>query len=80
MRRSEIICNDAFLVSGMELDDLKERLGIAILFPGTPLFRRRSVQKMPDEAFWRQFAVSGLGVEEFPNGVDCGRIASFPFI
>ena len=27
---SEIICNDAFLVSGMELDDLKERLGIAI--------------------------------------------------
>ena len=27
---SEIICNDAFLVSGVELEDLKERLGIAI--------------------------------------------------
>ncbi len=26
---SELICNEAFYMSGMDLDDLKDRLGIA---------------------------------------------------
>ena len=32
---AEIICNDAFFMSGMDIEDLKERLGICI-FPWIP--------------------------------------------
>ena len=65
---SEIICNDAFLVSGMELGDLKERLGITIYSLEPHYFDDDLCRK----CLMKHFSVnslSGLGVEEFPNGV-----------
>ena len=35
---SEIVCNDAFLVSGMDLEDLKGRLRNFHFLAGGPLF------------------------------------------
>ncbi|WP_320919171.1 DNA mismatch repair protein MutS [Eisenbergiella porci] len=65
---SEIICNDAFLVSGMELDDLKERLGIAIYSLEPHYFDDDLCRKWLMKHFGVN-SLSGLGVEEFPNGV-----------
>ena len=65
---SEIICNDAFLVSGMELDDLKERLGIAIYSLEPHYFDDDLCRKCLMKHFGVN-SLSGLGVEEFPNGV-----------
>lgn len=65
---SEIICNDAFLVSGMELDDLKERLGIAIYSLEPHYFDDDLCRKCLMKHFCVN-SLSGLGVEEFPNGV-----------
>ena len=65
---SEIICNDAFLVSGMELDDWKERLGIAIYSLEPHYFDDDLCRKCLMKHFGVN-SLSGLGVEEFPNGV-----------
>lgn len=68
---SEIICNESFYMSGMNLDDLKERLGIAIYSLDSWYF---------DDALCRQTlmdhfkvkALDGLGLADY----DCGVIAS----
>ena len=68
---SEIICNEAFYMSGIDLDDMKGRLGITIYSLDTWYF---------DDAVCRQkllehFKVSsfaGLGLE----GYDCGIISA----
>ena len=64
---SEIICNDAFLVSGMDIADLRGRLHIAVSAIEAHYF---------DDAVWERcladhFKVStlkGLGLEDFPVG------------
>ncbi|EGB92220.1 DNA mismatch repair protein MutS [Clostridium sp. D5] len=68
---SEIICNESFYMSGMDLDDLRNRLGIAIYSLDAWYF---------DDAICRQkllehFHVSsfaGLGLEDY----DCGIISA----
>lgn len=64
----EIICNDAFLVSGMDLEELKERFLITI-FPLEPhMFDDEGCKR----AMMEQFHVNsliGLGVEDFPVGL-----------
>ena len=74
---SEIICNDAFLVSGMELDDLKERLGIAIYSLEPHYFDDDLCRKCLMKHFGVN-SLSGLGVEEFPNGmIAAGSLLSY---
>ena len=65
---SEIICNDAFLVSGVDFEDLKERLGIAIYSLEPHYFDDDLCRKCLLKHFGVN-SLSGLGVDEFPNGV-----------
>lgn len=64
---SEIVCNDAFLVSGMDIPDLKGRLGITVYALEPHLFDDDGCR----ECLKRHFQVktlTGLGVEDFPTG------------
>ncbi len=65
---SEIICNDAFLVSGVDTDDLKNRLGITIYALDAVYFDEINCRKCLQKHF-RVGALSGLGLEDFPNGI-----------
>ncbi len=65
---SEIICNDAFLMSGIDLDDLKGRLHVCINQLEPWYFDDDACKK----ALMKQFQVrtlSGLGIDDFPNGI-----------
>ena len=67
-RPSEIVCNDAFFMSGADLDDLKNRLQITIY----PLENHFFDEELCQRCLKRHFGVSsleGLGIAEFPNGV-----------
>ena len=48
---SELICNEAFYMSGMDLDDLKDRLGIAIYSLDSWYFDDEGCQPGPAGAF-----------------------------
>ncbi len=65
---SEIICNDAFLVSGMDLEDLKGRLHISVNVLEAHLFDDDGCRKVLQRHF-KVNTLAGLGVEEFPNGL-----------
>ena len=65
---SEIICNDAFLVSGMDVTDLRGRLHISVNALESHFFDDEGCKK----ALMNHFKVNtliGLGVEEFPTGM-----------
>ena len=65
---SELICNDAFLMSGADLEDLKSRLGIAVYSLDPHYFDDDLCRK----CLMRHFRVSsliGLGVESFSSGL-----------
>ena len=65
---SEIICNDAFLVSGVDVDDLRGRLHISLNVLDAHLFDDDGCRKV----LMRHFKVNtliGLGVEDFPVGM-----------
>lgn len=68
---SEIICNEAFLVSGLDLDDLHHRLGIAVY----PLDAWYFDDEMAKQTLLEHFHAanpSGLGLEDY----DCGITAA----
>ena len=65
---SEIICNDAFLVSGIDIEDLKNRLGIAVY----PLEAHYFDEDRCRKALLKHFHVTtlqGMGIEDFPAGL-----------
>lgn len=65
---SEIICNDAFMMSGLDIEDLRERLKITIY----PLEAHYFDEDLCRKCLQKHFHVStltGLGVEEFPSGL-----------
>ena len=68
---SELICNEAFYMSGMDLDDLKDRLGIAIYSLDSWYFDDEGCQRALREHF-QVSNMDALGV----GGYDCGVIAS----
>nr|WP_297708383.1 DNA mismatch repair protein MutS [uncultured Butyrivibrio sp.] len=64
---SEIICNEAFNVSGADIDDIKNRLQVFV----NPLDARYFDEDSSKKLLMKQFKVSsliGLGIEDFPNG------------
>nr|WP_330367156.1 DNA mismatch repair protein MutS [Butyrivibrio fibrisolvens] len=64
---SEIICNEAFVMSGVSLEDLKSRMGITIY----PLDARYFDEDAGHKAIMKQFHVSsliGLGIDDFKVG------------
>lgn len=68
---SEIICNEAFYMSGMNLDDLKNRLGITIYSLDAWYFDDALCRKTLMEHFQVK-SLQGLGLEVY----DCGMIAA----
>ena len=65
---SEIICNDSFVVSGIDLEDLRERLNIAVSALDNWYFDEDGCKR----ALQEHFAVStlaGLGLEDYSIGV-----------
>lgn len=65
---SEIICNEAFLVSGADIEDLRGRLHISVNTLESHFFDDESCRRN----LMRHFKVktlAGLGLEDFPNGM-----------
>ncbi len=65
---TEIICNDALLVSGLDIDDLKFRLGITVYSLDAHYFDDDACKKCLMRHFHVQ-VLTGLGVEDFPVGM-----------
>lgn len=74
---SELICNDAFLVSGLDITDLRTRLSIAISAIDPHFFDDDGCHK----CIMRHFGVKsliGLGLEDFPVGtISCGALFQY---
>ncbi len=65
---SEIICNESFSVSGVDMEDLRNRMQIFV----NPLESRYFDEDSSKKLLMKHFKVSsliGLGVDDFPNGV-----------
>ncbi|MBO4982082.1 MAG: DNA mismatch repair protein MutS [Lachnospiraceae bacterium] len=65
---SEIICNEAFLVSGADIGDLRGRLHISVNALEAHLFDDDGCRKTLLKHF-KVGTLSGLGIEEFPTGM-----------
>lgn len=65
---SEIICNDAFLVSGIDIEDLKGRLHIAVYPLETHFFDEDRCRKSLLKHF-HVTTLQGMGIEDFPSGL-----------
>lgn len=63
----EIICNDAFLVSGMDIDDLRGRLNISIYALEAHYFDDDRAKKCLMKHFHLN-SLTGLGILDFPTG------------
>ena len=68
---SEIICNEAFLVSGLDLEDLKHRLRIAI-YPLDAWYFDDSTARQTLTDHFHVAGLDGLGLTDY----DCGVIAA----
>lgn len=64
----EIICNDALLVSGMDMEDLKGRLGIAVYTLEPRFFDDDEARRCLMKHFHVNTLI-GLGVEDFSTGL-----------
>lgn len=65
---SEIICNDTFFVSGIEIEQLKERLGIAISSIEPWHFEQDMCERALKEHF-KVASLAGLGLQDYTIGV-----------
>ncbi len=64
---AEIICNEAFMVSGVDLEDLKGRLGIAVYSLEPWYFDDPTCEKVLCEHF-KVSSLSAIGLNDFPTG------------
>ncbi len=65
---TEIICNDAFMMSGFDVDDLRNRLGMAVYSLEPWYFDDDGCRKCLMNHF-KVNTLAGLGVEDFPAGM-----------
>ena len=68
---SEIICNEAFYMSGIDIQDMKERLGIAVTSLDSWYFGDELARETLLSHF-RIHTLEGLGLQDY----DCGVVAS----
>ncbi|MCI8637987.1 MAG: DNA mismatch repair protein MutS [Coprococcus sp.] len=68
---AEIICNESFYMSGLNLDEMKERLGTAVYFLDAWYFDDTLCRQTLTEHFHVN-SLEGLGLSDY----DCGIIAS----
>ena len=65
---AEIICNDAFYLSGIDTDDLKNRLGICIFSLDPWYFDDESCKRVLKDHF-HVSSLDGLGIADYESGV-----------
>ena len=65
---SEIICNNAFYMSGVDLEELKNRYHVAVSALEPRFFGEEACRKILKEHF-RVGALNGLGLEELGTGI-----------
>ena len=65
---SEIICNDAFFVSGVDIEDLKGRLHITVYTLEPHFFDEDRCRKCLLKHF-HVTTLQGMGIEDFPSGL-----------
>ena len=65
---AEIICNDAFFMSGIDTDDLKERLRICI-FPLDNWYFDDTLCKRTLKEHFHVNTLEGLGIQDYDSGV-----------
>ena len=65
---AEIICNDAFFMSGVDTDDLKNRLGICV-FPLDAWYFDDSLCKRTLKEHFHVNTLEGLGIQDYDSGV-----------
>lgn len=68
---SEIICNQAFYVSGADIEDIRERLSIVVSALDSWYFDDASCQKILKEHF-KVVSLEGLGIADY----ECGIVAA----
>lgn len=65
---SEIICNNAFYMSGVDLEELKSRYQVAVSALDSHFFGDESCRKVLKEHF-KVGSLGGLGLEDFATGI-----------
>ncbi|WP_373214982.1 DNA mismatch repair protein MutS [Ruminococcus sp. 5_1_39BFAA] len=65
---AEIICNDAFYMSGIDAEDLKSRLGICIFSLDSWFFDDDSCRRVLKEHF-HVSNLDGLGIQDYDSGI-----------
>jgi DNA mismatch repair protein MutS len=65
---TEIICNDAFIMSGFDVDDLKNRLKM-VVYPLEPWYFDEDGCRKCLMGHFKVNTLNGLGIEDFPSGV-----------
>lgn len=74
---SEIICNNAFYVSGIDLEDIKSRLNITVFALDSWYFDDETAKKTLLDHF-KVHSLSGLGLEDFETGsVSAGALMQY---
>lgn len=74
---TEIICNDAFMMSGFDINDLKDRLKIAVYPLEAWYFDDDGCRKTLMEHF-KFNTLAGLGLDDFPAGmIACGATMQY---
>jgi len=68
---SEVICNDAFLMSGIDITDLRERLHIAVGSIEAHYFDDKACERVIMRHF-KTNSLIGLGLDDFPIGTISG--------
>ncbi len=64
---AELVCNDALLMSRLDLSDLRDRLSVQISAIGSSCFEEHSAVSLLKEHFHVSSLLS-LGIEDFPSG------------
>lgn len=65
---AEIICNDAFMISGIDFDYIKNKIGAAITPVESYYFETDHCQQMIKDQY-HLLNLEGLGLEDYPFGV-----------
>jgi len=74
---TEIICNDGFMVSGFDIEDLKGRLGITVYQLEPWYFDDATCQKVLTDHF-KVSSLTGLGIADFKAGIlSAGAVLSY---
>lgn len=74
---AEIVCNDGFLVSGFDLEDLRSRMGITIYKLDPWYFDDETCRNRLKKHFKVQ-TLTALGLDDFPAGVlSAGAVLSY---